>query len=601
MKKKHIIIAALMGFALSACSDFLDREPITAPNNATFLATQDQVKTYINGLYTALPSLTTYGMSIRGEEKNSDNILAEKYDRRLNGEYQSFDASTEWQTGYKNLRNVNYFFNYYCVPEAAETDDVLSLKGEAFFLRAYWHFYLLTRFGDIPVMDSFWDENATVAGLQIPARKRSDVAKFILEDLTTAKGLLNERSKNSGLRISKEAALILAMRVALFEGSWEKYHKNTDFSTEDNSEYFFRQVINLGDELFQMNVALNTLETDATAKTKNDAFAHLFNQADLSSVSEAVFWKKYSIDAGVSHSILGLLGSGVVDNEGPAGLSKSLVDNFLNADGTFINPTDEKFKDFNLTFEGRDPRLTEMVMSTGAKFKSTTAPSRPMLVKEYSEEDKNDILPPYLKGDGQQRNVTGFHIRLGIDTTYVSGMSATPHILIRFAEALLSYAEAAEELGECTDAVLEKTLKPLRERVGVTYVKPSVIDPNFTDFGYTLTPNMQEIRRERRSELALQGYRLNDLLRWRAHKLICNQRGRGAYLGKDGILYKSFAESDQETINKVLVDGNGWMDPLQQYLPSGYLFNPERDYLLPIPPDELQLNKQLVQNPGGWN
>ena len=87
---------------------------------------------------------------------------------------------------------------------------------------AYWHFVQLKKFGDIPVMDAFWDENATIAGLQIPQKDRSEVAKFILEDLDKAKDLLFDRSKYAGLRISKEAAMMLAMQVALYEGSWEK-------------------------------------------------------------------------------------------------------------------------------------------------------------------------------------------------------------------------------------------------------------------------------------------------------------------------------------------------------------------------------------------
>ena len=87
---------------------------------------------------------------------NSDNILSEKYDMRLNGENNQFSGSDDWNKGYKNLRMVNYFFHYYAVSEVDETDEVLSLRGEAYFFRAYWHFYLLTRFGNIPIMDDFW-------------------------------------------------------------------------------------------------------------------------------------------------------------------------------------------------------------------------------------------------------------------------------------------------------------------------------------------------------------------------------------------------------------------------------------------------------------
>ena len=160
MKKKIIILTAFIGLVLSACSDFLDRQPLTMPENEGFLAGREQVENYINALYTSLPAPTQYGMSVRGEEVNSDNILAEKYDRRLNGENNQFSGSTDWEKGYQNLRNVNYFFHYYKVDAGLETAEVLSLRGEAYFLRAYWHFYLLTRFGDIPIMDDFWDENA---------------------------------------------------------------------------------------------------------------------------------------------------------------------------------------------------------------------------------------------------------------------------------------------------------------------------------------------------------------------------------------------------------------------------------------------------------
>lgn len=230
----YIVLLAGVGTIVSSCSDFLDREPLTVPNNASFLSGEAQVRGYINGLYTALPSLDKFGMGVRGEEKNSDNILSEIYDKRLNGENTLFSSSEAWETGYKNLRSVNYFFHYYLVPEELETDEIRSLKGEAYFLRAYWHFGQLKKFGNIPIMDGFWDEHATIAGLQIPQKDRGEVAKFILNDLDIAQGLLFNRSKYSGLRISKEAAMLLAMQVALYEGTWEKYHQNDEFAAATN-------------------------------------------------------------------------------------------------------------------------------------------------------------------------------------------------------------------------------------------------------------------------------------------------------------------------------------------------------------------------------
>ena len=584
------VAASILPF--SSCSDFLDREPITKPEAGNFLTGAIQVENYINGLYMTLPSFSKFGLGVRSEEKNSDNIIAEKYDARLHGQNNQFSGASDWQTGYQNLRKVNYFFHNYKVPEAQENEDVLSLKGEAYFLRAYWHFDLLKKFGSIPVMDAFWDENATIAGLQIPAKTRNEVARFILSDLVEAKNLLHSRGKYSGIRINKEAAMVLAMNVALYEGTWEKYHSSDDFASSTNeSNYFLGEVINWGNELFGCGIDLYK-----TGQNPGDAFAALFNSKDLSGMGEVLLWRKYSSDEGVFHDVNGNLKAGVVDSEGAAGITQSLVDNYLNADGTFIDPTNEKFKDFKETFEGRDPRLIQTVMNEGAKFASAIT-ATPMHLEEYTDEKKNTISPPKLAGDGNTRSLTGYHIRLGIDTTFVSGNGETALPIIRYAEGLLAYAEAAAELEMWSDDIANKTLKALRERAGVKYLAPAK-DANFTDFGYTLTPVLQEIRRERRSELALQGFRLDDLLRWKADKLIVGKRGKGAYVGDESILFKSYSPDNQKRIRERLtLDDNKWADPMAGTLPSGYQFHADRDYLLPIPPSELELNKKLKQNP----
>ena len=584
------VAASILPF--SSCSDFLDREPITKPEAGNFLTGAIQVENYINGLYMTLPSFSKFGLGVRSEEKNSDNIIAEKYDARLHGQNNQFSGASDWQTGYQNLRKVNYFFHNYKVPEAQENEDVLSLKGEAYFLRAYWHFDLLKKFGSIPVMDAFWDENATIAGLQIPAKARNEVARFILSDLVEAKNLLHSRGKYSGIRINKEAAMVLAMNVALYEGTWEKYHSSDDFASSTNeSNYFLGEVINWGNELFGCGINLYK-----TGQNPGDAFAALFNSKDLSGMGEVLLWRKYSSDEGVFHDVNGNLKAGVVDSEGAAGITQSLVDNYLNADGTFIDPTNEKFKDFKETFEGRDPRLIQTVMNEGAKFASATT-ATPMHLEEYTDEKKNTISPPKLAGDGNTRSLTGYHIRLGIDTTFVSGNGETALPIIRYAEGLLAYAEAAAELEMWSDDIANKTLKALRERAGVKYLAPAK-DANFTDFGYALTPVLQEIRRERRSELALQGFRLDDLMRWKADKLIVGKRGKGAYVGDESILFKSYSPDNQKRIRERLtLDDNKWADPMAGTLPSGYQFHADRDYLLPIPPSELELNKKLKQNP----
>lgn len=611
MKTKHIFAAVMSAMILAGCAGFLNQPPLTSPSSDTYLSTEGQVTGYVNGLYAALPSLTQYGSGVRAVEKNSDNIISEKYDRRINGELTEFDGYQAWSTGYQNLRDVNYFFHYYQVPQEKENADVVSLYAEVLFLRAWWHFDLLKKFGSIPIMDGFWDGNATIEGLQIPASPRKEVALYILDDLDKAIEGLHRRSRFSGLRINKEAAVVLAMNVALYEGSWEKYHSEDVFAAEDaDPDLFFAKVLSYGDVLFDLMPAeegLNTVENDPFgALDGGEAYAHLFNQKDLSAVNEALFWKKYDVAQGVQHSLTSLLASGVVDNEAAAGITRSLVDSYLYEDGTFIDPADPKFRDFNRTFEGRDRRLYETVMSDGHKFRSTSV-SLPMKVAEYVNEDSEEVRvrnasinPPRLTGDGNSRNLTGYHTALGVDTTYVSSSFwDTGLVIIRYAEALLAYAEAAEETGLCTDDVLSSTLKPLRERSGVEWKAP-VSDPYFTDFGYPLTPVMQEIRRERRCELALQGFRLDDLLRWRGHKVISGQRGKGAYLGEDGILRRSFNMDDpavREAFELIPVDAEGHADPLKDKLPSGYGFVADRDYLMPVPPEDVSLIENMKQNP----
>ena len=123
MKKTLIIsLIAASAMATTSCSDFLDRLPMTEPNNETYLSTENQVRSYINGLYMAIPTFNQYGLGVRAEEKNSDNILAEQYDERLNGEFTNFSGASDWSTGYQNLRDVNYFFHYYTVSEDEEND-----------------------------------------------------------------------------------------------------------------------------------------------------------------------------------------------------------------------------------------------------------------------------------------------------------------------------------------------------------------------------------------------------------------------------------------------------------------------------------------------
>jgi hypothetical protein len=167
----------------------------------------------------------------------------------------------------------------------------------------------------------------------------------------------------------------------------------------------------------------------------------------------------------------------------------------------------------------------------------------------------------------------------------------TASIIFRYAEALLNYAEAKAELGTLTQADVDISINKLRERVQMPDLDISAIatDPNW--LYPALSPEINEIRRERRVELACEGYRLDDLERWADMDRLVGQRPLGA----------KFKQSDFPTLvpgSSILVNADGYIDPYQKALPTGYKFKVDRDYLFPVPQLELNLNENLDQNPG---
>jgi hypothetical protein len=161
---------------------------------------------------------------------------------------------------------------------------------------------------------------------------------------------------------------------------------------------------------------------------------------------------------------------------------------------------------------------------------------------------------------------------------------------MRFAEALLTYAEAKAELGTITQSDIDLSINKLRSRIGMPALVMNniTVDPNWPDYGYSVSPVIQEIRRERKVELFGEGYRWDDLMRWSAHKIFIGKRPQGA-----------FYTAEFKAKNKNLpFDAQGYLDPYQKSIPNGYGFNPSRDYLLPIPTNEITLNPKLIQNPG---
>ncbi|HRN57428.1 MAG TPA: RagB/SusD family nutrient uptake outer membrane protein, partial [Agriterribacter sp.] len=206
---------------------------------------------------------------------------------------------------------------------------------------------------------------------------------------------------------------------------------------------------------------------------------------------------------------------------------------------------------------------------------------------------------PDINKTGSIRNTTGYQLYKGAAPNLesqgggaASGVGATTaSILFRYAEVLLIYAEAKAELGACTQEILDATVNKLRDKVTMPHLTVSVgfSDPNW-DFP-SLSPLLNEIRRERRVELACEGYRYDDLMRWAA-----------TYLIKAPLLGAKFSQFEGKTFNPPLsgipVNANGYIAPyLNTPAAGGWQFDPSKHYLAPLPTNELTINTALTQNP----
>jgi len=229
--------------------------------------------------------------------------------------------------------------------------------------------------------------------------------------------------------------------------------------------------------------------------------------------------------------------------------------------------------------QNRDPRF----------FQTFGMPGSPWVITSGGDVTNYDALYAMLNQGLEQYAPSGYVLRKGYDDRAIYQIpqyEETPGIIYRYGEVLLNFAEAKAELGTITQDDIDKSIKLLRDRVGMPNLILAAVtaDPEW-DFP-TLSPIINEVRRERRIELAAEGFRFNDIMRWAAaDELIVGKRPHGF-------------KAAQLAVNPYPVGADGFLDPYQQKLPAGYGFKIGRDYLNAIPKDQLILNPALVQNPG---
>src|SRR6185312_5669217 len=538
-----------------------------------------------NNFYQKLPSyIGVWGtMGPYSEEDNTDNMVYGQYNSRLNGENTIPASGGGWAYGdWANIRDVNYFLaNYTKVTEPF--NSIATYVGEAYFFRAYFYFSKLKSFGNLPWINKPLTTNDT-SYLMATVLARNIIVDSILSDLTKASAMLLPKGNAEPMRIYKEFAQGFKSRVALYEGTWEKYHKNDPFGVPGQDGTQFLQIAaNAADSV------INSGKFALDNVGKPDGYWSLFNQNDYSGSKEVMFWRSYSYEDLITQHWNQYSSAGA-----NRGVTKSLVDAYLCKDGQPIatSPLYKGDDSLSLVVENRDPRLDQTIYTPGdIIFSAATYPTGQALVFKY----------PALDAGGETRNITGYQLYKGHSLDYnqafdVNQDGITGLIFMRYAEVLLNAAEAKAELGTITQDDLVKTINLLRDRVSMPHLilGSIVTDPNWKF--PSLSPVINEIRRERRVELACEGYRFDDIMRWAAApQLIVGWKPLGAKWNQWATVLTTMKVGKDVYLNP-----QGYIEPFQKVatMPNGYRFNIKRDYLLPIPTRELTLNGNLNQNPG---
>ena len=609
-----IVITALL-FSMTACEkDFLDRYPEDAMSDATFFTKSSDFKTYVNGLYNSVLGADNV---VSSGENGTDNFLMESpgsSEMQHSNSGVANETNAVWNNSYTNIRNVNYVLASKDKLESRD-DEANQYIGEAYFIRAWHYAGLLQTFGGVPFIDQVLETDSE--DLFKTRDSRDFIASKIMEDLDSAIALMNWKGSGyaTAPRINKESALAMKMRVGLNEGSWEYYHgrKNTVFkvSGKDGKD-FLNQVVSAGDILIAHQ------GTKIYKGRTGWEYYDMFNQQDYSTINGAFLYKHMDV----------LLSVSATPNAGTGsyygGLTKDAVYNYLMADGKPENISSKvyDYKSLSSLIANRDPRMNQTLYSPArGNFSAYYALFVPLVAENLSKGPYMDLRNAYT-GRG------GYKVFKGMINHYVDKThSNQDQLMLRYAEALLNYAEAKAILGTITQSDVDKTVNVIRDRVGMVHL--NMAEANAWSVTYSVSEGydptaaniLNEIRRERRVELMLENYRRTDLKRWAIYEDVVNgYKPVGAYYKEfedfwntdARVLAAGYAQSELAGLKLKLGTNIGvtgeninplWKNADFTATGRGYYIDPNRDYLQAIPKTEIDFYETkggvtLTQNPG---
>lgn len=584
MNKFNIIkvcTVCLVGMSAVSCNNsFMDRFPIAEISPENSFKTAKDLELYTNSFYENLPKIN----DIVRADNISDNVLYSNVPMEQRSDERDIPSeagSSNWNWGI--LRKINIFFDNYTRCE----DKIAALKyeGVARFFRAWFYFDKVKRFGGVPWYETeIKTDNEEL--LYKPKDSREFIVDKIVEDLEIAVDRLGITRKPD--QVSKWTALAFLSRVCLYEGTYRKYH--TELNLPDADKFLEKAYKAAERVMSESGYKLYT--TGSPSVDYRDLFALELKD------DEVILGRRYSLSLNKMHNTNYYFLS---KTQQDVGLTKDLVNSYLMSNGTpFTAQTGYEKMQYKAEMVGCDNRLAQTIRSIG-----------------YTRigNDKS-LLPDF------EASMTGYQVVKFISTESQDGDGASYQdiSIIRYAEVLLNFAEAKAELGILTQEDIDKSIKLIRARAGVTNLNlamanshpDEILAAEYSNVTGTNKGVILEIRRERRVELVLEGFRYDDLMRWKMGKLL-ESHFVGMYfpalgefdLDEDGVidllLFKGKAPESkakqQIEVSGVLQLTEGDSGYLVGFLNIKKKFNESRDYLYPIPSGDILLNKNLEQNP----
>lgn len=550
MKKNKILLIAAVACTsmFSSCSDLLDLYPEDSLSDPKFWTSVQDLELYANGFYGILP-----GAQGPGADDESDCYVNEKPKTWIFNLETIPTSGGGWGNGdWGNIRSCNYFMARYKQVKGDESQINRSVAVVRFF-RAWEYVYKVKRFGDVP-----WYETE----LQMDSEElykgrdsRKVVFTHILEDLDFAIEHLPKPNETKTGNMHKYAALAFKSRACLYEASFRKYHGLGDY------EELYREAADAAAQVIEEG-GYSIYKTD---KPLQDYY-NLFVQEDLASNSECIMPRVY-ITKLLMHNNTRQM------EESYTGLSRAMFEQYLCADGlpTAVSPGYEEADMPMDELMQRDPRLRQTIDNPELPFKVLSDGTKqfnalPIIDTKYCT--TGYYVMKYHSTDPEQWNI---------------GQSTLDVFIFRYAEVLLNYAEAVYERdGKIEDTDLNISLNLVRTRVNPNM--PGLTNKLVNDNGLSMR---EEIRRERTVELFHEGFRLDDLKRWKTAEVEMPQDILGVkWAGTDFETKWSACPYPRNSEGVIVMEtGRQWQD---------------KHYLFPLPKDQLQLNPNLKQNPG-WD